>query len=173
MLRLIFDCRLANLLCRDPPRVKMANPGALANLRFPHQPGSVAIPYDGHVGAIDFVDSFYLFEFMQDCPWLSELFALEMPFKVSEVGIEGIAGDNGEWIPLDANDDVWACLSTLPMGWKWSLLFCQRILVECMLDAGVAFGMGRSEALGQLLEDPPTAHPRQRQAHPLPLCRQR
>ena len=153
-LRLIFDCRGANLLCRHPPKSYLSTPGALASLRIGDNdlagdPQSVARPLAAVVGAIDLVDGFYLFKWER----IASLFSLEHCYSSAELGITEAMDEHGNVVLLKPHDNVFACLSALPMGASWSLYFCHAVIARAMVVAAQVLGLSGNDATHQLVID--------------------
>eukprot|EP00959_Pyramimonas_sp_CCMP1952_P235566 4923087-Pyramimonas_sp.AAC.1 len=58
-------------------------------------------------------------------------FALPAVHRESLIGALGVEGSS-----LPPGALISPLLTVLPMGWAWSLHFCQRLLEQCVLDAG-------------------------------------
>ena len=143
-LRLVFDCRPANERCKTPPKTYLATPGAICNLHFPDGPQSPSF------SAIYLVDSFYLFLWTK----LAELFALDVVVYAGEVDTSQVYDpDLGRSCAVAPDEPLYACLSTLPIGWSWSLYFCHDVTTECMPAAEVRRGVPREIAEQGVLRD--------------------
>ena len=168
-LRLVFACRWANSLHRNPKKAHLASPGAFSNLRWDdeslragcHQSSGPAL--DLHFGAIDLVDSFYQYRYTLLCSF----FAFNMPMCAGDIGVTEVFDDVGQTFrPCHPGDIVWACLCTLPMGWSWSLVACNESLIDAMLCAERSLRGADYDGEQQLVQD---ARPPPRLAYNAPL----
>ena len=96
------------------------------------------------ISAVDLVDSFYLFDWSR----LAEWFAFHMVFKASDFDLLFYIDSDGVRHDLDPTDDIFACLSTLPMGGTFSLHWCHCVMLGAMVRAAVdAFGLTLAAAI--------------------------
>ena len=154
-LRLVFDCRGPNQHCRNPPKTFLSTPYAISGLRIAaaeHRTGhggDGGRPYRGHIVAVDLVDSFYLLRWTR----LSGLFAFQEVFKARALDVTTAIGPDGGTIDVSGDTDLFACLSTLPMGWNWALHSCHCVCARAMVVASERLGLSAERARGQLLLD--------------------
>ena len=154
-LRLVFDCRLTNLHFRAPPRTALSTPSALSSVRFsgPLFEGAQARhpdrPFSGRLVAFDWVDSFYQFRWLRLCTW----FGLEGVFTAGEVGVSQAYDSSMHLVDVCPNTPVFACLSTVPMGWNWALHVVHSVLVRCMVLALGLLGVSHADAKSLLVLD--------------------
>ena len=106
-LRLVFDCRQANLLCRVPDKSHLSTSAALCGLRIRHGAAYGRLPFEGSVISLDLEDSFYLFRWQE----LSEFFSLDYTFTASQLGIRTALNAEGAWEPVAPQDSIYVCLS--------------------------------------------------------------
>lgn len=140
--RLVVDCRPTNALFEDSPKTWLSTPAVLGQLSLPRTEGMCA----PNISAVDLVDSFYLFEYTA----LAEYFAIQYPVTAGDMDITHALLD-GAIVPVSAEQPVFACLTTLPMGFSWALHLCHAVLCNLMVAAAVdAFGMPRDEAINLL-----------------------
>ena len=147
-LRLIFDCRPANLQCRRPNYSHLSTASTFTQLRVDRKRTNDA-GYEGSLAVLDLRDSFYLFRY----ELLSHLFALEGTYRAADVGVTDALDAEGNWVHVEPETLVYVCLSTLPMGFAWSLFFCHDVCTNVCLDALCAYGVPRDSARDQLLVD--------------------
>ena len=103
-LRLIFDTRTLNADFADPPHTALPSGAAFGNLECPENQAFV-------FGSFDIRNAFYKLGIPLD---LAERFSLPH-ISNKHVG-------NSDFGPSDC---LLPCLKVLPMGWSWSLYFCQ------------------------------------------------
>lgn len=82
-----------------------------------------------HVGIADVRDAFH---HLRMAARMRPYFCLA-PVLAKKVGISGKVLDG---VTLAADDEVWPCARSLPMGFSWSLCFCQEIGVQRPLADG-------------------------------------
>ena len=56
-------------------------------------------------------------------------------------------------VPVEPDEKLWPCVGTLPMGYSWSLYFCQSILVSTFTEALELGGLTPDAAEAQVLRD--------------------
>ena len=119
--RLVLDTRVANLEFKTPWHCALPTPGAWA---------CADVPLDGELlmSQADVQCAFYRIK----CPvGMSSLFKLPQA-RVDLLLKEGVTG-LGEFSAYTS-----PCLCVLPMGFSWSLFFCQEMVRQTMVDAGIA-----------------------------------
>ena len=132
LLRLIFDCRPANVLHREPFRSELSAANAYTNLDWSDealQPTS-ARPAQLCFSALDLTDAFYQHGWERMSSW----FCIDLRVRAHEFNVtEVLNGLTGELEAVDPMDWVWPALAVLPMGWAWSLWFVHHALCDAMV----------------------------------------
>ena len=98
---------------------------------------------------LDLDDSFYLFF----VPQLAEYFAFGDLVCAGDIGVSGVDDCNGNWIDIDEEQFLFACLCTLPMRWSWAVHFCHMVLTYAMVAALGLMGVAPDLSLEQLPVD--------------------
>ena len=97
-LRLIFDCRPTNRLCRKPPQSHLATPGALSEINLSDasfqasRSGAPTAAMDTQLSVLDLVDSFYLFRWLG----MARYFALPFTVAASDVNVTEALDGSGK-----------------------------------------------------------------------------
>lgn len=163
-LRLIFDCRPMSALCRPAPHTELSTPGALSNLELSSAEearGPEDRPLELSFAGLDLTDGFYQLG-LED---LSSYFCLGITVSAQEVNVSEVLDElSGEQVPVAPSEKLWPCLRVLPVGWGWSLWFCQDVLADTMVTAeSQRRGVSKEEVENtQLLVDrrpPPSLRP--------------
>ena len=82
------------------------------------------------------------------------MLALEGVLRAGEVGVTSVMDNNGDLVDVGPEEALFACLSTLPMGWSWALFFCHSILTKAMVVAAQrTFNLMAEEASAQAVVD--------------------
>jgi hypothetical protein len=146
MLRLVFDCRPANALCRKAPYSSLSTSGAFANLDLSDdflfeeghertEDGSLCadgVPLEVSFSAADLADGIYQFG-LED---MASYFCLDMCVNASEFGVTAVLDEQTRtMIEVDEETWLWPAVKVLPMAWAWSLWFCHESLVDAMVEA--------------------------------------
>jgi hypothetical protein len=117
-LRIIFDTRILNQSFIEPPKTELPSAASFASLES-HDGSNV------HIGSGDVRNAFYG---MAVPVSLSDQFSL--PFvRASDVGISYIHNTD-----IHPNSILVPCLTVLPMGWSWSLHYCQSFVANIVKD---------------------------------------
>ncbi len=132
-LRLIFDTRALNLLFRDPDTVALPTAAALSSIEI--EPGEEAF-----LSSADLSCAFYQMAVPSD---LASLFTLQ-PIRAGY--LRPSIAHHFKW-----DEEVMPTLTILPMGWSWSLYFCQR-LVETSALANSNGRLVRDKCPGTVLD---------------------
>ncbi|MCH1571346.1 MAG: hypothetical protein L7S64_08375, partial [Longimicrobiales bacterium] len=145
VLRLILDARLTNRLMKPAPGVCLAGPEAFARMETQLPLGVESDSAAGRrllehfafcLGTADVADAFHRLRISQE---LSEYFAFPWSLPAQALGLPGsvISG-----ITVAADTEIYPCSGSLPMGFSWSLYFCQDI-VEIWLGSLSLTSMSR------------------------------
>ena len=102
-----------------------------------------------HICAVDLVDSFYRFRWVE----LASLFSLPFSFSAAELGVSHCMDEDGVECKVDDQDMLYVCLATLPMGFSWSLHMCHLVLVRGMLLAAQYAGVAPEDVANLLVYD--------------------
>jgi hypothetical protein len=102
--RLIINAIPANTVFADPPRTELPNPELIAALVLERAAQLYVAKCD--------ISNYYHQLALPD--WLRPFFALP-PVRRDDLGLDG-----------DADERVWPCCRTLPMGWSWSVFLAQQ-----------------------------------------------
>ena len=117
-LRIIFDTRILNQSFSDPPKTELPSAASFASLES-HDGADV------YIGSADVRNAFYGMAVPES---LSDQFSL--PFvRASDVGISHIHN-----LPIQKDSILVPCLTVLPMGWSWSLHYCQSFVANIVKD---------------------------------------
>jgi len=127
-LRMILDARPANRIFRDPPGVQLLTAEDLSAFQVVLPDGVSSESEEGryllHLAsltvAIGDVDN--AFHRLRMPLWMGEFFAL-LPVRADQVGM---CGEKFGDAVLHADDELYPVPCALPMGFAWSLYFCQR-----------------------------------------------
>ena len=119
-LRLIFDTRIVNLHFHDAPHTQLPSASSFSGLEL--EPGSTL-----YSGSADIDNAFYRFRVPDG---LADQFSL----PTIPAGALGLASLDG--VVLSANTQILPVVTVLPMGWAWSLHFCQSVMMRAISDCG-------------------------------------
>ena len=134
LLRLIFDCRPANVLHREPPRSELSAANAYTNIDWsddtlqstPERPAQLCF------SALDLTDAFYQHGWERMSSW----FCIDLRVRAHEFNVTEVLNElTGEMESVGPMDWVWPALAVLPMGWVWSLWFVHHALCDAMVTA--------------------------------------
>eukprot|EP00973_Karenia_brevis_P088163 12225316-Karenia_brevis.AAC.1 len=115
-LRLIFDTRVLNTKFVEPPKTKLPSAGAFGAVEvFQSEPLFLA--------AADVENAFYNLSVPHD---LAEEFSLPT-ICARHLGITYLNGES-----VSGDEAILPLLQVLPMGWSWSLHFCQKIVEDAV-----------------------------------------
>ena len=181
-LRLIFDCRATNILCKPPPTAELATPNAFANLDL-RDSDSIGCDDDVPPGLLPPIvdkaavgpgsevpsntenseDSELVFSSLDltdafyQLGWegMSSYFCLDLEVRAGDYNVDRVFDEvTGLWEDLGPDDMVYPALAVLPMGFSWSLLFCHSLLTEGMLEAvSRSYGGCRADYRNRVLRD--------------------
>ena len=136
--RLVIDARRANKHCVTPPGVSLCSVEGLSKIEVlvpddfdPSSEAGIKLMRDLEMtlGVADVSDAFHNMRI----PWhLSRYFAL-MPLTAGEAGL---VGQTLGGVVLDNKDLVSPAAGSLPMGFSWSLFFCQATTEGKMRSCG-------------------------------------
>ena len=126
-LRLILDCRVANQYFADAPGSVLGGAEALSRIEV-ELPDTLDPKSDEaselldkmrvHLGVGDIADAFHRLVMPESMsPWFA------FPYDVLAGDFEVATADSGETVSPDMR--VWPCARSLPMGFSWSLFYCQ------------------------------------------------
>ena len=122
-LRLILDTRKANTFFRRPKCAHLPTPAAWCSLEVSE--GDTLFTAAG-----DIADAFHRMELPAHLRRFFRLPAIKCRYLARHLWPEGCGG----------NDYVTPEYATLPMGWSWSLYFCQHVLEGAASMAGLRAG---------------------------------
>ncbi|MCP2504969.1 MAG: hypothetical protein NLN65_06720, partial [Candidatus Poseidoniaceae archaeon] len=108
-LRLIFDTRVLNQDFIEPAHTALPSGSAFSNIDMPEDKNFV-------FGSFDIQNAFYVLGIPLD---LAERFSLPA-ISNRHVGLSHVHNT-----PISSSEVLLPCLKVLPMGWNWSLYFCQ------------------------------------------------
>jgi hypothetical protein len=158
-IRMVLDCRVTNALCVDPPHTFLTTPTALVKMRivFDDAVGKQAAqtpelsdgPYTGRISVLDLVDSFYQLGYEQ----LSDFFAFEETVLARDVSATTALDEHGKSVHVTGDTALFACFSCMAMGWSHSLFACHSLLVQGIVLALSAFGLGGASARERIVTD--------------------
>jgi hypothetical protein len=134
-LRLVLDARGCNQRFRKPLKPSMGGATALTNLELDNDVLYCALS--------DIKDCFYILQLPE---WLQKYMCLP-PLFVAEAGLAGLPTDI-----LDKRGKVIPALKVLPMGWSWSVYFCQQAHENVLVRSGV---VSFSQKLSDFTASPP------------------
>ena len=140
-LRLIFDTRVLNCKFKSPPKTKLPSTAAFANVEFPKN----SSPY---IASGDISNAFYRLG-VPDA--LGETFALPS-ISASDSRQFSLNGET-----LDPHELLLPVLTVLPMGWSWSVLFCQSVLEKVVEDCVSPDSIVRDKCPGIVVGTPISA----------------
>ena len=147
-LRLILDARRSNQWFRRPPSVDLISAEGLSSIELDVDPGEelddetvaeLGKALSVTAGVADVKDAFHRLRMRT---FLRRYFC----FPPARSGSLGLTGRTVEGHMLTGNEQVWPCPVAFPMGFSWSLFFCQVSGEE--LSSTVP-GLGK----GSLLQD--------------------
>ena len=126
MQRMILDTRLLNTCFREPDHTALPTPACYAGME---------IPEVGHLwlAQMDVDNAFYRIRL----PAGAESY-FRLPQVRRDLLCDLLRDDStfsAELLPQEAH--ITPCLLVLPMGWSWSLYFCQHIVCGAVAQAGV------------------------------------
>ncbi|CAK0896498.1 unnamed protein product, partial [Prorocentrum cordatum] len=137
-LRLVLDCRPANVLHRPPPVSQLATAPSLAGLvlrdggAFARQRAEAGRPLGVHVSGADLTDGYFQFEFEEAAGY----FCLAHKVLASECGVTRVFDDDArQWTDVNPEETLWTCVKVIPMGWTWSFFFCRSALADVQVCA--------------------------------------
>ena len=142
-IRLVLDCRPTNQLHRAPPKSRLATPGALGSLNLSAEwsaLGGDAGRQPLHVcgASIDLQDGYYQFEIEPLASW----FSLGELFSAADAGVSEVYDEQSHsYVPVAADEHLWACFRCIPMGWSWGLFFAHSALEEAGRKALLKCGL--------------------------------
>ena len=111
-IRLIMGTRLLNLRFVDPPSTKLPTAAALSAIEVP-------VDQDLFAGTGDISNAFYNMRVPDD---LSDMFSMPS-IRARYLGVTGLDG-----VPISPDEILMPCTCVLPMGWSWSLHYCQLVV---------------------------------------------
>lgn len=130
-LRLTLDARRTNQLMKPPPGVTLAGPEAFARIEVQLPVGISADSEEGRLllanftyalGTADVADAFHRLRIGIE---LAEYFCFPWGLPAREFGLTGSVIS---WTVVGPDTNVYPCSGSLPMGFAWSLYFCQSIV---------------------------------------------
>ena len=121
-LRMVLDTRGVNTMFIDPPKTELPTPAAIASLETP-------AGHRVHLAQADIENAFYG---MMVPPALRTFFSLP-PVRAGLVKKTAEFGGSPARLLLPL-------LKVMPMGWNWSLYFCQSALMQAVREAGFSEG---------------------------------
>lgn len=154
--RMTLDCRRSNRMFRDAPHVNLLTSEGFAHFEVLADWSGPSPSWPAmFIGVADVRDAFHR---LLMPPELSPRFC----FEPVGVGALGFAPDLVEGSQARAGTSVYPCARALPMGFTWSLFFCQSLGLHMM---GRATGLEGDEALsdfrgcgifgGSVVSEPP------------------
>ena len=126
-IRMILDARKSNRWFKEPPPVKLCSSESLGGIEVELPEEAILDPalgrqmleeYSLYLGVADIKDCFHRLRMPE---WMSPYFCLD-PIRARDVGLGGTELDGKT---LAAEDVVYPCASSFPMGFSWSLFFAQ------------------------------------------------
>ena len=118
-IRLIMDTRILNLRFVDPPSTKLPTAAALSALEVP-------VDSDLFVATGDISNAFYNMRVPDD---LSDMFSMPT-IRAHYLGVTEPDG-----APISPDEILMPCMCVLPMGWPWSLHYCQLVVKNVVEQA--------------------------------------
>lgn len=115
-LRLIFDTRALNCRFQKPPKIRLPSTSAFSSVE-------VDADMDAYLASGDISNAFY---HLAVPVALADYFGLPR-IRAGTLGISEIDG-----VPIAPSTELLPLLTVLPMGWSWSVLFCQSVLERQM-----------------------------------------
>ena len=119
-LRLIFDTRVCNGEFHDPAYTQLPTPGSWAGVHVP----------EGHplfVAQCDVDCAFYRIRSPPGLEWM---------MRLPPVDSAALRSCVPEISDLPSGAKISPCLTVLPMGWSWSLYFCQLAVSQVVINSG-------------------------------------
>ena len=140
-IRIIVDGREASLYCRRPPYTPLGSAGAWSEVDLSAEtleasgvPGGAEI----HGAAADLSDGFHQFTHAE----LGSLFGFDFPELAQEYGCTSVYDPaTHAYFEVSPDTRVFPVYVGLPMGWSWSLHFCQQVLADSMATGIRAVGL--------------------------------
>ena len=114
-----MDTRLLNLRFLDPPSTKLPTAAALSAIEVP-------VDQDLFVGTGDISNAFYNMRVPDD---LSDMFSMPT-IRARYLGVTELEG-----VPISPDETLMPCMCVLPMGWSWSLHYCQLVVKNVVEQA--------------------------------------
>lgn len=158
-LRVVVDGRIPSAMHRRPPRSDLAVPAALSRLMLPDEALELGDVVDRRSGlaeetslepveitgsSADLTDGFYQFFSERLASW----FSLGYVCSGEEVGqllgqpfVACFDDDTQSFVAAYASSQYAVCFRGLPMGWSWSLYFCNDAISSCMKSALASCGL--------------------------------
>ena len=124
-LRLILDCRRSNRMCVEAPPVRLLTSEGFGNMEVVPPEGCSLYDCEAPAAAGGISDVDNAFHRLRISSKLGSLFTFPMPVPAGAIGAEG------SWYRgkrLERDDMVDICAGALPMGFSWSLYFCQTAM---------------------------------------------
>ena len=119
MLRMVVDCRLANMLHHLPPYADLATASALSQMDFSDSFlnsqvfAELGTPLELHFSSLDLTDGFYQFEFEE----ASSFFCLDHLVQACDFGVKRIYDDDVQgFTDVGASKWLYLCFRVIPMG---------------------------------------------------------
>ena len=148
-LRLIFDVRAANFMCRNPPKTSLSTSIPITRIRLRHSNTSSDRLFEGIIVSFDLCDGFYQFWW----PALAQHFSMDLVCQADEIGASTLHMADGSEVPCKGDDLGFPCLATVPMGFSWGVYFCHSVMVRCAILALQMLGLSDAEAVSHVVTD--------------------
>eukprot|EP00438_Fugacium_kawagutii_P029326 Skav216048 [mRNA] locus=scaffold2930:320754:324087:+ [translate_table: standard] len=121
-MRLILDCRRSNCYFEEPTTTRLATGDAMSKIELEADQGLF-------VASADLQNAFYT---MAMPTQLRKYFGLRA-VTAGQLGIE-----NWDGMPIPPSTKLHPRVAVIPMGWKWSLWFCQQVNERLCEKAGLS-----------------------------------
>ena len=140
-LRMIVDAREASAMCRRPPRTALGSASAVASLDLCDEVITEAFgdeKVEIHGASADLRQGFYQLHWKE----MGSMFGFDYPTSLGSFdGARVFDEESSSYLDLPAETLVYPVFEGLPMGWSWSLHFCNLITEDC-LRVGVSRALG-------------------------------
>ena len=157
-IRMIIDGREASALCFRPPYTELGSAGALSMLdlsdeKFMKDLGRPQVDLFG--AGLDLCDAFY----QNTARELGCLFGFDYPELASVWGVDSVYDDTlGQEVAVGPSELLFPVFEGLPMGFSWSMYFCQDLTATALMKAATKPGttpMGTSGLIRERSLPPP------------------
>ena len=132
--RLIVDGREASAMCHRPPKICLGSAAAIGEFDLSTESlrasfGDAAGDVQVHGASADLKQGFYQLNWEAG----ASLFGFDFPMPLSAFDTDQVYDESlGHYVAMSADTLVFACFKGLPMGWSWSMHFCNSITEDCL-----------------------------------------